>query len=118
MSTLKDVRFFLSTLKRLDNKSRALASHPELTLQLLFQSMTRDERVEAIGHLSKMNDYVGSLYVECLRINQSGRSSRTDFMISHSSGGASALCSREQAKTPSSSILPSTPNHSKVYPSL
>src|SRR6266403_4515761 len=86
MTSSSDVRYFLSTLKRLDSKSRALASHPELTLRLLFQSMTTGERVEAIGHLAKMNDYVGDLYVQCLRINQSGRSSRMDSTTLPSSG--------------------------------
>src|SRR5882724_9397742 len=113
MTSSSDVRYFLSTLKRLDSKSRALASHPELTLRLLFQSMTTDERDEAIGHLSKMNDYVGDLYVQCLRINQSQRSSRMDSMTLPFSGGPTVLESKVVKKIPCSSIMHSNPNRSK-----
>src|SRR6266436_1265368 len=113
MTSSSDVRYFLSTLKRLDSKSRALASHPELTLRLLFQSMTFDERVEAIGHLSKMNDYVGGLYVECLRINQSPRSSKTGFTTLPFSGGLMVSKSSELAKTLCSSTTHSNQKASK-----
>src|SRR5712664_70337 len=80
-------RFFRSILKQAETRLRGLASHPDRTLLSLFRSMTPDQRRVAIGRLQKLNDHVGSLYVRCLRINQSISCSRTDSTISRLSLG-------------------------------
>src|SRR5258707_174655 len=99
MRTFAAVKSFLSILKRLDRRLHVLALHPEPTLRLLFQSMTSVQRRVAIGYLRRLNDSVGSLYVACLRINQSPRSSRMDFTTSPSSGELTAYVHFEPSKT-------------------
>ncbi len=80
------VQSFRSILKQAARKLPVLDSLQDQTLHLLFQSMTPAQRQEAIGQLRALNDSVGSLYVRCLRIEGSRRSSRTGSMTLLSSG--------------------------------
>src|SRR6266436_2622168 len=79
-------KYLLSTLRQAAHRLPASGSLQESTLLSLYQSMTPAQRAALIGHLQKLNDSVGSLYVEFLRIDQCGRSSRMGYMISHSYG--------------------------------
>src|SRR6266704_4203459 len=84
---------FRSILKQAARRLPAWDSLQDQTLRSLFQSMTPAQRREVIGQLRQLNDSVGSLFVRCLRIERSPRSSRTDFMTLRSSG---ALTEYEQ----------------------
>lgn len=101
------VKSFLSTLRQAAIKSHALASHPDQTLQSLFDFMTLEQRTEAIGLLRQMNDDVGSCFVQCLRIHQSRSYSKMGFTTSHLSGGLSVLKYAEQHMIQCCCITPS-----------
>src|SRR6266567_23122 len=95
---------FRSILKQAARKLPVLDSLQDQTLRLLFQSMTLAQRQEAIGQLRLLNDSVGSLYVRCLRIEGSPKSSKTDFTTLPSSGDHLASAAFQQPKIPCCSI--------------
>ena len=78
-------RYFRSILKQAARRLQELDSHPDRILLSWFRSMTPEQRAGAIGRLQKLNDHVGSLYVRCLRINQSLSYSKTGFTTYRSS---------------------------------
>src|SRR6267154_884150 len=75
-------RYFRSILKQAEIRLHGLDLHPDRILLSLFQSMTPDQRVAAIGRLRKLNDHVGSLYVRSLRIQKYLSCSKTACMTS------------------------------------
>src|SRR5258708_39417565 len=93
--TARVARYFLSTLRQADHRLHALDLRQDQTLLSLFQSMTPEQRTEAIGLLSQLNDSVGELYVRSLRIRQSLNYSKTDSMTLPSYGGLSESECRE-----------------------
>src|SRR5258705_376655 len=95
-------RYFRSILKQAAIRLRGLDSHPDRILLSLFQSMTSGQRQAAIGRLQKLNDHVGSLYVRCLRINQSLSYSKTECTTSLSYFELQVLQCRERYTTPCS----------------
>src|SRR5437868_15179574 len=84
LSSSANAQSFLWTLKHPALALPALDSLPDETLHWLFHSMTSAQRREAIGQLRRLNDHAGSLYVRCLRINQSARFSKMASMTSPS----------------------------------
>src|SRR5213080_3501442 len=101
-------RCLLSTLRLAAHRLPASGSLQELTLLSLYQSMTPVQRAALIGHLRKLNDSVGSLFVEFLRIDQCQRYSRTGSMTSPSSGERMVSVHFQPAKTLCSSITRSS----------
>src|SRR5712664_3888020 len=93
-------RFFRSILKQAETRLRGLALHPDRTLLSLFHSMTPAQRQVAIGRLQKLNDHVGSLYVRCLRINQSPSCSKMGSMTSLS------FCVRQGLRSAGQHMIP------------
>src|SRR5258708_26931595 len=103
MSTSEDAKYSLLTLKPAVNKLHALASVPEPTLRSLFLSMTKEQKVEVIGQLATLNNNVGNLYVQCLRINQLPRSFKMDYTTLRSFCVPMEYAQAMQGKTPCSS---------------
>src|SRR5229473_1175056 len=83
--TVAHAHSFLSILKRAAPALHALDSLPDETLHLLFHSMTKGERGEAIGILRSLNDNAGSLFVRSLRLRRYANCSKTVYTTLHSS---------------------------------
>src|SRR6516164_8818675 len=73
-------RLLQSTLKPMARRLPAWASLPEKTLLSLYLSMTPEGREATIGRLRMTRDAAGELYVAFLRMHQSEKYSKMDYM--------------------------------------
>lgn len=88
--TLINAQSYLSILRRQERELLVLDSLVQHPMQLLYHSMTEEEKTEAIGLLSRMNLELGGLSEKFLWMLRSERSSKTASMTSPSSGDPSA----------------------------
>src|SRR6516165_8429102 len=79
-STARKARLLQLILKQAVRRLPALGSLQEKTLLSLYLSMTPEGREATIGRLRILRDVAGELYVAFLRMHQSGKYSKMDYM--------------------------------------